>query len=334
MNIMKDDLYPLLFEPAYKRVFWGGSKLRTMLNRPLAENERIGESWEICDRPNISNPVYNGPLEGTTLGTLVEHFGAEFVGKNYKGGAFPLMVKLIDARERLSLQVHPTDEFCRTRNTYCEPKAEMWYVMQADPGARIYANLNMASSPENFKNVVHESDVENHLQQFDAVVGDAYFIPPGRVHFLGAGCFVLEISQNSTTSFRLTDWNRVDENGAKRELNLRDAYSCIQFTDRTNPRICGASNHADHNRQYPLINRCPAFRCNELLLVNEMLDSTDRDNSCHILTAVNLPFEVGNSKVVTQVVPGSSVLIPACFGDYCIDVVSGKETSIIRTSLL
>lgn len=333
INIAKEDLYPLIFEPAYKQVFWGGDKFRTVMKRPLPDDlPPLGESWDICDRANFSSPVLNGPLAGTTLGELVEHFGSNLVGNNYHGGPFPLIVKIIDARQRLSMQVHPTEEFC-SMHEFCEPKTEMWYILQADRDARVYVGLNSSATRQDFLSVLRDPEVEEQLQQFDSVPGDAYFLPAGRIHFLGAGNLVLEISQNSDTAFRVSDWGRTDETGEKRELNTRDAIACMEFIDRTVPRICGASDVTEHNRKYPIINRCPYFRCDELLLVSDLCDSTLSTGSFHILTGVNEAFDINCRSNSVHVEPGTSVLIPACFGDYRISVKEGKNTHIIRTTL-
>lgn len=328
-------LYPLLFEPAYKQVFWGGSKMRTLLGRDLPEDAPpIGESWEICDRPNISSEVINGPLAGVSLRDLVERYGKALIGKNYFGGPFPLMVKLLDTAQPIAMQVHPTEEFCAKHTTYCEPKTEMWFVIDADPGSTIYAGLRSTSTRQNFLNSIREPGLEKQLQQFAAVKGDAYFIPSGRIHTMSGGNLILEVSQNSDTAFRLMDWDRVDETGEKRELHVHDAVSCIDFVDRTVSRICGASNAASHNRKYPLVNRCSYFHCDELMLVANWRDTTGNGASCHILTAVNRAFTLSTNDGVQVCVPFSgSVLIPACCGEYLITVEPGTETDIIRTTL-
>lgn len=328
-------LYPFRFEPAYKQVFWGGSKLRTVLHRDLPEDTLpIGESWEICDRPNISSEVVNGPLAGTTLRELVERYGATLIGKNYRGGPFPLMVKILDTAQPISLQVHPTEEFCSRHTTFCEPRTEMWYVMDTDPGSVIYAGLRSSSTRQIFLASIREPYLEKQLQQFPAVKGDAYFIPSGRVHSMSGGNLVLEVSQNSDTAFRLMDWNRVDETGEKRELHIHDAVTCMDFIDRTVSRICGASNTTSHNRKYPLVNRCPYFHCDELMLVANWHDTTGNGASCHILTAVNRAFDVLTGDGMQVHVPFcESVLIPACCGEYQILVSPEAETDIIRTTL-
>ena len=331
----KTDLYPLLFEPAYKQVFWGGNKMRTVLKRDLPEDgPAIGEAWEICDRPNISSEVINGPLAGMNLRSLMERYGADLVGKNCHGGAFPLMVKLIDTAEPVSIQVHPTEKYCANHVTLGEPRTEMWYILHTDPGAQIYAGLKTTSTRQTFLMGIREPNLEKQLQVFAAVQGDAYFIPSGRIHSMSGGNLVLEISQNSDTSFRISDWNRVDENGEKRELHTHDAVSCMDFIDRAVSRISGASNRSPNNRKYPLVNRCPHFHCDELKLVANWRDSTN-GVSCHILTAVNRPIDVitgGTDPVHVGIC--ESVLIPAACREYLISVADGgEETVIIRTTL-
>lgn len=334
-EIENKQLYPLLFEPAYKQVFWGGSKMRTVLHRDLPEDApSIGESWEICDRPNISSEVINGPLAGVTLRELVERHGRDLIGKNYHGGSFPLMVKLLDTAQAISMHVHPTEDFCSRHTTFCEPKTEMWYVIDTEPDSTISAGLRSTSTRQIFLSNIREADPSKQLQQFPAVKGDAYFIPSGRVHTMSGGNLVLEVSQNSDTSFRLMDWGRLDENGEKRELHVHDATTCMDFIDRTVSRICGASNSTSHNRKYPLVNRCPHFHCDELMLVANWRDTTGNGYSCHILTAVNRGFDVITDRAKpVHVRFGESVLIPACIGEYLISVEPGVETDVIRTTL-
>ncbi len=329
----RSELYPFLFEPAYKEVLWGGNKFRTVIGRDLPEDTPpLGESWDICDRPNISSTVINGRLAGATLGELLDTYRCDLAGRSYLGGAFPLMVKLLDTGSaRMSVHVHPSDEFCAAQNTFCEPKAEMWYVLQADKGARIYAGLKTTATRHKFLDLVREKELLDELQSFDSVPGDAYFLPPGRVHSLGAGNLVLEISRNSDTVYRITDFGREDASGTKRQLHVREAVSCMDFIDRTVPRVCGVSNTSAHNRKYPIINRCPYFHCDSMVLVDDWRDETDVKTGFHILTSVGKAFDVGNDRFTTHVSPYESVLIPACFGSYMIHVQG--ETDLIRTTL-
>ena len=218
INFDKDELYPLLFEPLYKEVMWGGTQLASKLNRPiLSDGPPIGEAWEICDREGFSSSVANGPLAGTTLHELVAGCGKEFVGHRFSGQYFPLLVKLIDAGKRLSLQVHPNEAACAKIGNGAEPKTEMWYIIAAERGAKIIAGLSGKSTRRQFVDNINSSDIEKLLQVFDSYPGDAYFINAGRVHAIGAGNLLLEIQQNSDTTYRISDWGRTDADGKPRK---------------------------------------------------------------------------------------------------------------------
>lgn len=331
----KEDFYPLLFESFYKKVLWGGTKLASVLKRPVTEDMGpIGEAWDICDRPGMESLVINGSMTGATLHELIECAGADLIGPKYQGGRFPLIVKIIDAKKNLSMQVHPSESYCaRMPDDPYEPKTEMWYILNAERSSKIYVGLKSTTTRQQFLSHMNTANIENDIQCFDSVPGDAYFINAGRVHMIGAGNLLLEISQNSNTTYRLYDWGRTDENGKPRELHLEKAVACMDFTDRTLSRITGSCDTAGHNRKYPVINRCPHFQCDDLKLVSEWRDDTETSGSFHILTAVNAPVSVQNSRFTTEVAAGCSVLVPACFGRYIIKVTPGITTTVIRTTL-
>ena len=331
----KEDFYPLLFEPFYKKVLWGGDKLASKLKRPVTPDMGpIGESWEICDRPGMESLITNGAMAGATLHDLLECAGADVVGPKYQGGRFPLLVKLIDSKKNLSMQVHPSESYCSgILDGMCEPKTEMWYILDADRDAKIYAGLKSTASRQLFLSHMNSAAIENDIQCFDSIPGDAYFINAGRVHAIGAGNLILEISQNSNTTFRLYDWGRTDANGKPRELHLEQSAACMDFMDRSVPRISGACDTAKYNRKYPVINRCPFFQVDELLLSTDWHDSTESTASFHLLTAVSAPFTVGRAGKTTEVPTGSTCLLPACFGNYTINPSAEEQTTIIRTTL-
>lgn len=334
MDFDRNELYPMLFEPALKEVMWGGDLLTRTFARTLPETSSpIGESWEIYDRPGSSSLVSNGAFAGTPLHKLVEIFRKDFVGKNFQGEYFPLIVKLIDAGKRLSLQVHPTESACKLLGKG-EPKTEMWYILAAAPGAKIFAGFNHRATKMRFVDSLDSSDLENMLQSFDSVPGDAYFIYSGRVHAIGGGNLILEIQQNSDTTFRVSDWGRVDANGKSRELHINEALASIDFADRTVPHITGVSSKAGHNCKYNIISQCPFFRVDDLRIVEKFHDTTFTTGSCHLLSAVKTPFTVGNDRFQTKVPAGSTVLIPASFGAY--DILPEEGTTpltVIRTTI-
>ena len=242
-------------------------------------------------------------------------------------------MKLIDAGKRLSLQVHPNEEACAKIGGGAEPKTEMWYVIAAERGAKIIAGLSGKSTRRQFVENLNSADIEKLLQVFDSYPGDAYFINAGRVHAIGSGNLLLEIQQNSDTTYRISDWGRTDSNGKPRQLHIEQAMESIDFMDRTVPRITGASDTTDHNRKYPLINRCPFFRVDDLKLVEDWYDSTDSTASFHLLTAINHPIKVGRDGRITEVPVGSTCLLPASFGSYNIIVERGSTSTVVRTTL-
>jgi len=334
INIDKDSLYPLLFEPAYKEVLWGGHRLAEKFARPIpADGPAVGEAWEICDRAEFESPVINGPLKGVTLHDLVEQLGKDLVGHAFRGGRFPILVKLLDAEKRVSLQVHPGEAACREIGGGAEPKSELWYIIDADQGAKIIAGLSPKTSRMQFTESMHSPDIETQLQVFDSFPGDAYYIAAGRVHAIGAGNLLLEIQQNSDTTYRISDWGRLDANGKPRELHTKQALKCIDFMDRTVPRITAPSDQVKHNRKFPLLNRCPYFQVDELLLSTDWHDSTESTASFHLLTAVSAPFQVGRPGRTAEVPAGSTCLLPACFGSYTINPSGDGQITIIRTTL-
>ena len=203
-------LYPFVFEPVYRDYVWGGQRLRQKYGRTIS---RAAESWEICCRKEGMSVVSNGRLKGKTLQELVDLFGEELLGKGRFFKQFPLLIKVIDAKESLSVQVHPNEE-----SPLGEPKSECWILLEEGP---LYIGLKRPISPEEF---FHSP--QDFLQKIDAKIGDAFFIPGGEVHAIGAGCMVFEVQQNSDTTFRIYDWGRIH-----RTLHLEEARQCIQWQD-------------------------------------------------------------------------------------------------------
>lgn len=234
-------LYPLTFQPIYKERVWGGRRLAELYGKHLPDSVPIGESWEITDRPEGVSVITNGPLAGKDLRWLMEQHAAELLGPaQTQHGRFPLLVKLLDAQDDLSLQVHPPAH--KAAELGGEPKTEMWYITHATPTAQIYVGLKQGVTREEFARKVQDGTVADCFHRHNIKAGDAMFLPSGRVHALGAGSVLFEIQQNSDTTYRVFDWNRVGLDGKPRDLHLAQAMASIDFTDFEPALLTAASS--------------------------------------------------------------------------------------------
>jgi mannose-6-phosphate isomerase len=223
-------LYPFTFHPAFKQRVWGGRELERLYHKPLPPGVPIGESWEISDRPGDVSVVSNGPLAGKDLRWLMENHAAALLGDaRPQGGRFPLLLKILDAQEKLSLQVHPPAAVASALAG--EPKTEMWYVAEAAPGAELYVGLKRSVTRAEFEQRIKAGTVAECFHRIGVQAGDAMFLPSGRVHALGAGLVIFEIQQNSDTTYRVFDWNRLGLDGKPRELHAPQSLASIDFND-------------------------------------------------------------------------------------------------------
>lgn len=222
---------PLVFEPLYMERVWGGRKLETLFGKNLPSGAVIGEAWELVDRPEAQSVVHCGPLRGQTLNELWMESREEIFGSRYAGfeGRFPLLVKLLDAAEKLSVQVHPPADVARQLKG--EPKTEMWYVAAVEDGADLYAGLKAGTTREQFEQALASGRCANLLHRIVTKPGDCIFIPSGRVHAIGAGNVIVEIQQNSDTTYRVFDWNRTGLDGKPRALHVSESLRSIDFSD-------------------------------------------------------------------------------------------------------
>lgn len=223
-------LYPLTFHPIFKERVWGGRRLESLYHKPLPPGVPIGEAWEITDRPEGVSVIANGPLSGKDLRWLMENHERALLGKSpAQGGRFPLLIKLLDAQEKLSLQVHPPAALAAQLGG--EPKTEMWYIADAAPGADLFVGLRAGCTRGEFEEKIKTGRVAECFHRIPVQAGDAMFLPSGRVHALGAGNVIFEVQQNSDTTYRVFDWNRVGLDGQPRELHVAQSLASIDFAD-------------------------------------------------------------------------------------------------------
>ena len=227
---MSHALYPFTFQPLFKDRVWGGRKLEQLYGKALPPGVPIGESWEITDRPEGVSVITNGPLAGRDLRWLMEYHAKELLGDSQPfAGRFPLLVKILDAQEKLSLQVHPPAH--KAAELRGDPKTEMWYVADATPEADLFVGLRRGATRAEFERRIQDGSVAECFHRIPVQRGDAMFLPSGRVHALGAGNLIFEIQQNSDTTYRVFDWNRVGLDGKPRELHIPQALAAIDFDD-------------------------------------------------------------------------------------------------------
>jgi mannose-6-phosphate isomerase len=229
-------LYPLTFQPIFKERIWGGRHLETLYGKPLPPGWRVGESWEISDRPGDESVIAHGPLRGRTLRWLMQEWPAALLGPRDAAPArFPLLIKILDAQDTLSLQVHPPAAVAARLGG--EAKTEMWYVARAEPAAELFVGLKKGVTRAEFKKKLAAQTVAECFHRIPVREGDAMFLPSGRVHALGAGLVIFEVQQNSDTTYRVFDWNRVDGGGKARELHVPQSLASIDYEDFEPPLL-------------------------------------------------------------------------------------------------
>ena len=219
-------LYPLRFAPFLRPMPWGGGRLRNWLDVAWPENVKIGEAWLLSDHPLHQSVVTNGPLAGTTLPHLLAERGSELFGMPVK--RFPLLIKLLDAQENLSIQVHPDDELARTWAPKEGGKSEAWLVLESSPDAAIYLGLKPGIDRASFLRELGNGTLPLCMKRYDPQPGQCFNVPAGSIHALGGGTVVLEVQQTSDATFRLFDWNRVDDTGKPRPLHLEAGLACLK----------------------------------------------------------------------------------------------------------
>jgi mannose-6-phosphate isomerase len=254
-------MYPFIFKPILKEILWGGTDIRPFKGLTPSE-EKIGESWELSHVDGNCSVVANGTLAGTTLDELIETGGEQLLGEpviRRFGKTFPLLIKFIDARDNLSIQVHPDDKLAWERHRSFG-KTEMWYVVKAAPGAALYSGFGRPVDAGEYLRCVEDNRLMEALGRYEVSAGDVFFLPAGRVHAIGAGCFIAEIQQTSNITYRIYDYNRTDAEGNPRELHTQQAVEAIDYTFSPN---CRTDYAPRRDEVVPLV-QCPYFTTNLL----------------------------------------------------------------------
>ena len=231
----------LAFHPVLKRIRWGGRRLGDALGKPIGEETDYAESWEVSTHPAGMSTVSGGPFDGTTLTTLVQTRPGDLLGPDVSDHDFPLLIKFLDAHDRLSVQVHPNNAQAARFQPGENGKTEAWVILDAAPGSRLFVGLKQGITPDVLQAALETGRVEDCLHSYNVSPGDCIFIPAGTVHAIGEGILLAEIQQSSNLTFRLYDWGRVGSDGLPRELHISQALECIDFergpVDPVQPRV-------------------------------------------------------------------------------------------------
>lgn len=297
---------PLRFKPAYQTVVWGGRRMEAF--RSDLPAGPIGESWDLADHARGMSVVADGPLAGTTLRDLTRRSGAALVGPSYRGGDFPLLVKLIDANERLSIQVHPDDRLARELKVGERGKSECWYLLGG--GGELFVGTRPGVTRESFAAAREAGTLADTLNRFVAREGDFFFIPGRTVHALGAGCLIYEIQQTCDVTFRVDDWGRVGLDGKPRPLHVAEALATIDFAATPGRAADEFEVHPD-GRVRPLA-RCPYFHVDEHRTKRISL----RSPSCTIVTCLGGHGRLNTADGSAALTPMTTVLVPAVAGGW------------------
>jgi mannose-6-phosphate isomerase len=219
----------MTFEPIYQERVWGGQSLCSAFGRSLPDGCRIGESWELVDREEAQSVVQKGPFKGWTLHRLWTERRAEIFGAEFDNHRFPILIKILDATDRLSVQVHPPATLAEELQG--QPKTEVWYFVQTEPGAQVYAGLKKGVTRDHMQQALADGVVESLVHSLATETDSFIFIPSGRIHAIDRGNLIFEIQQNSDTTYRLFDWNRLDSDGKPRKLHVSESLACTDFED-------------------------------------------------------------------------------------------------------
>lgn len=303
---------PIRFVPYLKSVIWGGEKICRYKGIEQTE-AKIGESWEISAVPGHESIVSEGVYKGMRITELIECFGPAFLGTEVftrYDGKFPLLVKLIDADDNLSVQVHPDDDLARERHDSLG-KTEMWYIIDADEGAKIYSGLNRPLTPEEYVRMVEDNTIGQALAVHDSHAGDVFFLPAGRVHAIGAGNLLAEIQESSDITYRIYDYDRRDAEGNPRELHTEQAKYAIDYTFHEEYK----SAPADPEAADAVIAECGHFKVDRLLLDGEMkLRFSDSSFTVVMCLEGSATLEYQSGSMLLK--PGETVLLPAALTSF------------------
>ncbi|MEQ8469533.1 MAG: mannose-6-phosphate isomerase [Marinoscillum sp.] len=314
-------LYPLKFKTIFKDKLWGGQKIKTILGKDFGDLPNCGETWELSGVKGNISEVSNGPLKGKLLTDIIGSGAQELLGARIQsqyGDEFPLLIKFIDANQDLSIQVHPDDELAQKRHASFG-KTEMWYIMQADEGASLISGFSQEVNRDSYQKAFNEGKLEEILNREEVTAGDVFFLPAGRVHTIGQGLLLAEIQQTSDVTYRIYDFDRVDDKGNKRELHVEEALDAIDYKKYDEYKTL----YIDKRDERVGLVKCPYFTTNKLHLTSDYsLDHSGLDCfKIYICLDGNATLSyAGGSETLSM---GDVVLVPANIEKYAFETSTG-----------
>lgn len=302
------NLYPFKFKPILKERLWGGTKLKDVLGKPI-ESDITGESWELSGVDGYISEISNGILAGTSLQELIQKEGQSLLGKSVVdrfGNDFPILIKFIDAKQDLSIQLHPNDELAKKRHNSFG-KTEMWYVMDADPGAKLIVGFDKSVEKEEYVKSLEENTLLDLMNYEEVSEGDTFFINTGKIHAIGAGVLLAEIQQTSDVTYRVFDFNRKDKNGNLRELHTELALDAMDYSRKDDFKV----DYPDTMDSINTMVDCPYFKTNFLELSTDMHQDISSRDSFTIYMCVGGEAEIGNDWGSARIKKGETILVAA-----------------------
>lgn len=301
-------LYPFKFEPILKERLWGGTKLKEVLGKPIT-NDITGESWELSTVEGDVSIIANGELKGTSLKDIIINEAEALLGKSVLqrfGKEFPILIKFIDAKQDLSIQLHPNDELAKKRHNSFG-KTEMWYVMDADEGANLIVGFNKDVTREEYSQSIEDNTLLDLMNYEPVKEGDTFFINTGKIHAIGAGVLLAEIQQTSDVTYRVFDFNRKDKDGNLRELHTDMALDAMDFKKKDDFKV---SYHHEDNNPNEMVN-CPYFKTKYIQLTKELKQDISNRDSFTIYMCVTGSVEISTETGKVVLNKGETALIPA-----------------------
>ncbi len=295
-------IYPLKFRPIYKQRIWGGQKLRQVFDKDIPADQKIGESWELADLPDDKSIIANGELSGQTLNSVIQKYPKEITGDENFSGPFPLLIKLLDAEDILSVQVHPDPETCK-RMGKGEPKTECWYIISAATDAFIYKGLKKDVTKEKFAEAIKQGSIADLLAKVPVEAGQCHFLPAGTAHSIGAGLLIAEIQTPSDTTYRVFDFNRVDDTGKPRQLHIEQALESIHFDMATDKLPVTTEGRLVDSKYFKIDKGHQAKNCEVFLSPGKMRTLIILAGFGTILSAVE--FKAGDTLLIPAVYEGA-----------------------------